>query len=521
MLSPPREGVSAKRPRRPLVAQTTPAYHPRASRVSRRTMSGSANPRACVSRRLAGWLAAASCLLACQAAAGQGLEGLIPSNSMAAYIGRPMPNPLIGTTPSTLIRWLGVASDSGVVPQPMRLYVDLTGFLPLLGRHPHAVILLDATSQRAGPNSYRLEALQLALLIESQEDTTFVQQIGKLITHHTDAAKAQLLDCRDGDLRWRRLQDHRLPQWAVFEWGRIGPCLVLTLGEGAYQRVVGAYRGQSESLVTEDWFPAASRATRSQSALLSVYVGLERIRDRLSEVTQERPAEVARAMGVDELERVLWTAGFKQRALFLLARYGWQGGDLDVPYADPDSFDPNHVRVVPERATAYTVITLRKELTEIVDQFVAGYLAAQRPERAERLRARWSELEQTVRLNIRRDLLDQLGRHIIIHNYPHHPLGWPIACTVLVEIKAARSVTVRRTVDAFLSRCQARWAEQRGEDGAVGWRRTPEGYWVLKTGVEWLSIGVANGYVIIGWSPQVVRLNARHLARLAREAHLP
>jgi hypothetical protein len=295
---------------------------------------------------------------------------------------------------------------------------------------------------------------------------------------------------------------------------------VLTLGEGAYARVIRAYRTASESLIQDDWFADACDATRSRAALVAVYVNLERIRDRLSEMVAGRPTDVARAMGLEQFERGLWSVGFEERAMFVLARYGWENRDRDVAYADPRRFDPQHVGVVPDKASAYTVLTLPCEWTELVDQFVAGFLAGQSPQRAERLRSAWNEMEKAVRLNIRRDLLDQLGRRVVVHNYPRHPLGWPIACTVMVEIKPARSRMVRRSVDAFIARWNARWQERRQDRSRkwMGWQRTQDGYWVLHTGIEWLSVGVTERYVIIGWSPEVIRQNVRHLADLAHRA---
>ena len=97
------------------------------------------------------------------------LERSIPADALAVYAGRPAAEltatqPAAG--PNAMTAWMIALGAMGVIPDQGRIVADILATLPLVNRQTHAIALLDITAQQVAEDSYRLNDMQAALLID-------------------------------------------------------------------------------------------------------------------------------------------------------------------------------------------------------------------------------------------------------------------------------------------------------------------------------------------------------------------
>ena len=86
-------------------------------------------------------------------------------------------------------------------------------------------------------------------------------------------------------------------------------------------------------------------------------------------------------------------------------------------------------------------------------------------------------------------------------------------CTVLIEIEGS-TTSVRHSLDAALGHYRqllARPSDDPGRSSASWLRRDSDGGWYVQFGLVGPAIGVADGWIVFGYSPQAVRLNIEYL----------
>jgi len=469
-----------------------------------------------------------------------GLLGAIPSDAMAVYIGRPVQE---GRRSGSAMDWLltaaQLAAQMGTLPQQGRLLADIGGALPLFGTYPHAIVLLDISAKALRPGSYRLNSLQVAMLFETGgRNEPVAGQIQRMLSGYTNSEFARLTRVCRGQDTYYRLADSRLPPWAVWQWGRLDDLFVIGLGAGAFERIRSAHRrmvrpdasrpaATSSSrpvasqpaaccLADDPWFRKAHRWCQGNTAVIEWTIDFRRIQQRLAEVMRGRPEQVIHAINAQDVHRGLWTVATRGRAIasYSMLRVGQR--DVFVPVSDPASFDPAHLAAVPAQAGHYAILQI--PVADWIRNIRNGYLASQRPEKRELLRRRWARLERELGIDTDLQLLGHLGEHVVVHTYPPHPLGVPVLCTVLFEIKD-EPAAVRATLAALLSACRQYLADLAASrpDAVLVPRlvRREDGIWFVQAGVFiGPALAVTDRWIVLSFSPTAVRANLDHLARV-------
>ena len=99
------------------------------------------------------------------------LAASVPADAMVYYHCRPRRgNDGGSTTANTVASVLTTVGTLGLLSGQAQLMTDALAVVPLLGSREHAVVLLDVSSKKVGPASYRLEQMQVALVIRTGGD---------------------------------------------------------------------------------------------------------------------------------------------------------------------------------------------------------------------------------------------------------------------------------------------------------------------------------------------------------------
>jgi hypothetical protein len=131
----------------------------------------------------------------------------------------------------------------------------------------------------------------------------------------------------------------------------------------------------------------------------------------------------------------------------------------------------------------------------------------------------WKNLSEEFDFDVETGLLDQLGDHLILHTYPQHPLGIPVLGTIWIQVKGDRA-RVTKTLDGMMSAWQhyaanpppnvARYLQLSPQV-----HHDPDGVWYLQLGLLGPAVTVADGWIVISFSPEAARQNVTHLAMRA------
>jgi hypothetical protein len=466
------------------------------------------------------------------------LERCVPADAMAAYFGRPSPEMLDappGGTADNLASWFITLKGMGVIPKDGRVAADIIGSVPILWRRPHAIMLLDVSSQEVRPNVYRLAQMQAAMIVANKGiELAIDRRIRDLLATYTDGDNGKIAVRAVDDIAINRLTDLRLPDWAVIEWGQVGDYFVASLGQGAFDRVLEVLKGRKPSLAGDDWFAQAHARARGSESGLEIYGDLERIRARLEPDTKDRPAAVLQALHLQLASRVIWTTGHDERAVrSLVVGRARNGEDVFIRLSARENAAPEVAAVIPAEASSYFV--LRAPLGDLFRTFRNGYMESQSAGQQRAVHELWARLQQQYDFDSETQVLDQLGDHFIVHTWPPHPLDLPLFWTMWIQIKGD-GATVNRAVDRMMTA----WKEELSRpdpplpepltrkaiaSGAATRpakrkpafrlspqvRHEPDGLWSLQLGFINPALAVTKDWMIISWSPESVRANLRHL----------
>ncbi len=464
-----------------------------------------------------------------QDVANRPIHDLIPADPLVVYVAKPygrQATPHAGdqspSAASSIATILAFLSAAGLVPDEGQVYVDIAAALPLLGRFEHALVLLDISSRlvetpagaaEPGPQlSLRLQNLQTAVIFRTDgQHRVVLEQLNRIIGRYTNQDVAELTTSKLDGIEYQRLADTRLPGWAVWEWGRLDDFIVLSFGEGAFARIVDCYQRKAPALSSDVWLRAARKDAKSDNAIAQWFIALERIEKRIGEVAHGRYQRVVEALGADGMDADLWTVGLDGEALSWSRRYRRNGQDVDRHYSDPANYSPAHRRVIPDEAHHYAVITVPTRW--LVDNLPRAWLAGQSDRNIEKWRRVWRGLERETGIDLSDNLLINLGDHVVIFDYPAHPLGIPVALTVAIEIRDHRAVKV--AVESLLS-AWGQYLDDRAERKGttlvrVKVQKTSDEIWFLQAGIMGPALKVTDRYVVLSWSPQALRDALRHI----------
>jgi len=467
------------------------------------------------------------CLLSSFLAGGAGAQEfqaplrLLPQDTLAFYYAEPGGGAAgSAATVEWLLRGMRIVGQMGRFSDRTRLIADLIGCLPLLGRYPHTVALLDIQSNRLAEEVYRLGSLQAVLILHSRGDNESIEgQLRGLLNSHTNSDLARLEQVSHGDVTVHRLVDSRLPDWAVVEWAVLGEFFVVGVGQGALGKVLAA-AGQEDRRLTEDrWFTWAYGQCRAGPAGTMWLVRIAALRGRLERVVRGRPLAVIEALGAGGVEQSFWSVGRQGRAIVSFCAQRVAGRDLITTVSDPAAASAELLAAVPPHAPSFAVI--RADLSDWVRRLAVAYLASQAPATRERIEEWWTGLQERLQIDVRADLLAQLGGHAVVHTFPEHPWGVPLLCTILFELRGDAE-RFRVALDRLLAAWQAALSGGAAEEGEIRLgpqlRRSEDGIWHVQIGVlVMLGLAVEDGWVVLSYSPEAVRENLVYLRSRPRE----
>lgn len=441
----------------------------------------------------------------------------VPADATAAVLYEPVDDATAGAgavlSLATLLlergREMGFAAKFG---EALGRTLDIVGSLPVVAQHPLAIILLDVSSVPRPAGGAQLETLSIGLVIDTDaKNNALAQRVRYLLDIYTNNAHGRIDQIEvEGETSYR-LTDSRLPEWAAMQWGQVGDLYVLTFGTGAFARISASIRGSARSLATDEWFANAHRKTKGSEASLQAYLDMERLLGSLDPSARQRTGDVLTTLRLRSVSRGLWSIGQGGRAVRILSLIDIEGEDQFIPISSSGFTDFRLDSVIPPEADCYLIIDTGAE--DLVLHVRDTYLDTLAGSTRRKLIERWAREEAAAEISVQRDLISQLGTYVVFHPYPPHPLGIPLLCTILIEVEGSTS-SVQHCLDLALDHYRNLPARSSGRPGrslAPWLRRDSDGVWYLQFGLVGPAIGVADGWIVIGYSPQAVRQNIEYL----------
>lgn len=458
-------------------------------------------------------------LWAAEPGAPRDVTALVPADALIALIGRPDERVRNGAAapagaprtdaPTVVQQLLLIGKQLNLLPAQARTAADVAACLPLLGQYPFAFVLLDVTSRELRPGAFRLNDLQAAMVFDtSGDDEAIAQRIRQLLGTYTNSAVSIVEKITENGVTRYRLTDARLPDWAVVEWGPVGGSFIVAIGRGAFDRMAAVHAKPAAALSADTWFRTAHEQTHGDRAFFEITVAVQRLRDRLGEVVRGRPEQVLTELGGQDVQRLLCSIGMEERAVVATGYFELVQENAVVPFSTRVGPDDPAAGAIPAAARSYAYFYL--PTAAVARRCRDAWLAAQDPHRIDALHEAWARIEAEDGFSAEDDLLKRLGRRIVIHDYPPHPLGLPLLWTFAIETDGD-TARVRRGVDglmrAWQDSMQRRIARHPRTGLAPQLRRTDDGIWFIRLGLAGPAIGVAPGWIVIGFSPEAVREN--------------
>ncbi len=408
------------------------------------------------------------------------------------------------------VRRMGLVPESDPTTAAV---MDVVGSLPLITRHPYALCLLGGSARALPGGGHRIAELRAALIVRTGGQNAALEgRIQHLLNTYVNTEVATVETRGIGQAVSHRLTDRRLPDWARIAWGPLGDHYVLTLGSGAFVAVAAVLGGAGPALADDAWFKTAHRRYRGGGASVEWTVRFDAIREHLQPIMAGKPDEVLRGLGLGDVDRGLWAVGASGRATEAYAVLRRAGQDEFVPICR-QADDALVEMTVPPQAERYAL--LHRSPGDLVRWARDAYLASRSASAQANLRRMWARIETETDINVDRDLLAQLGRPVVIHDYPQHPLGIPLARTIVVPVTGS-AAAVRTSVDRLLRRYQRHLERPDSGWPLLRLHRADDGVWYFQAGLYGPALTVTDHWLVIGYSPVAVRQNLAYLEASAR-----
>jgi hypothetical protein len=390
--------------------------------------------------------------------------------------------------------------------------LDVLDSLAKLEPYPFAIVVTDASAKRLGVDSFRLSDLQAAVIVLTNGNNALItQHLQDLLTRWTSRDSARITSSDEYGSKVFTLVDDRLPDWCVVKWGSIKGCYVVSIGHRGFndaaQSILHADKHAAEEIKQKRWQDLVD----ARFAHFALQVNFDAIRNALAPVMKGRTQNVLDELGFADCGRSMWTVSRKNRAVICTHLKIVNGQELLVPVSTEAHGVQN--RLIPGAATEYTLF--RCGLDDVLIRATNAYLASRRQEVRDILRSHWTAFETKAGISIQRDLFNQLGEIILIHDDPPHPLKLPLLSTVVIPI-AGEPATVDRTLAALLDQTN-RWQSNRGLHNANAdpgdnvptfapqFTKADDNVWYLSFGFAGPAITVADRFIIISHSPLACR----------------
>lgn len=435
-----------------------------------------------------------------------------------------------------LSRQLGIVLEGN---ERLRLFSDITAGVVQLFRYPLTLAVLDVRVAPRPDGGNELSEIQMALLVDTGGPTNgrthpVQQQIQHLLNTYTNKDHARL-STRDVQGRTLyELADDHLPGWARVAWVDMGASYIITFGDKAMQRVLDTLGQDPKALGADDWVREAQRACRCTGPEMTWYVNVDALRR-----AQRRDA------GTGFLERVDAVLGFchlsgASRMYGVISRDGRVvESSLFVRQLDQNRLiriaDHEYLKewgydIIPPEATVFSVVDAR--FSTLLPDLWEAYVASFGPAGSANLRQALADVEKESGVTAR-ELFAGLSDRIIIHDFPRHALGLPIARTILVPLRGVAQAGAVETPGkgassgadmpsgapqdsaAFSARLDRFMGalSKRLQSGGAFWtlQHDPDGVWFVHFGLEGPALAVSGRWLVISYSPFAVRENVKRL----------
>lgn len=442
---------------------------------------------------------------------------LVPADAMLSWKGRRLPDqPAPGSELALLGTLFGAGNKIAGSPLKTRdqMTLHIVSTFATMAGYDFAVTLLDASAKptKEGSEKRQVDDLRLAAIIDVGGDAApFMKIIQRVINEQTDKGVAtlqtQTFVSRSTPARswtYAELRDERLPEWCVIGWGQIEDYFVISVGDGVWPRIARVAAGDAEALVALPWVTKARKRSPADP-LVEIVVAAQEIMDRLDPFVQERATKFFEAWNADDLEQAHWALGFSESAMFCLATFREAERTRVRVFANSNVREAEVRPLVPESARyAVYELPLRRFLPRLVGAFYATRSADDRELAAET----WARVQRENNVNAEEDALAHLGKRVLLHNYPPHPLKFPLAFTGLIEIKR-NPERVFKTLDTL---CMAwrdaieRDAEAKDNLPPLRLKRDDDGVWHVEfLFVQSVAWTFTDKYIVTCWSPAALR----------------
>lgn len=450
------------------------------------------------------------------------LFALVPADAVAVVALDPPRAASPASSPSTddlaaqllvqISRQLGMFLEAD---ETLRVWTDVAAGFVQLVRRPVAFAILDIEFEEREDGGHELARMNAALLVDTRgSHETVEQQIRHLLNTYTNQehTKLERIDGAgaDGAPARYELKDDRLPGWARITFGPVGATYLITLGEGAAQRMASCAAQPGTSLAHDAWLTAAARACRKPGIEFRFFADIERLVQRQPDGFRSRVNTWLHLIDLPQTRRLFNVISRDGRVVESTAFVRQADADRAIPIADHEFLKPWGYDLIPKEATVFTVADANFRTLPL--SIWEAFVSSRTPNTAAMYRETLARIETESGVRLREDVFARLGDRIVIHDFPVHALRLPVARTIYVPIEKEPQV-VAGNLDRFLAAAARALAGPSATDPSP-LRREPDGVWYVHLGLQGPALKVCGGWLVISYSPFAVRANEKHLQQL-------
>ncbi len=385
-------------------------------------------------------------------------------------------------------------------------WIDMATSIPVVLQQPHTISLMSIAARPRAGSGHRLSGLQLGIVLDTSGNNDGLKyRIRQLLLAHTNSEDTQLTEQTQAGQKRYTIHDRRLPPWASITWGVVGERYVIAMGDGAFEKLFSTVKDAGTSLAADPWAKPALAEIAPLRTAMNLFLDFERFQPQNAPALAEKIQRVQRSLRIPGVSKCLFWLRQAERSVDIEGIVQRKGANRmhAVAHSRFLSALPDHA--VPDAATGYAVF--RCNPSALLDTISTGYLTARSPKTRARTIQYWKDVQRQAGVDVAEDLVSFLGKYVVIHNYPEHALRLPVAVTIALPL-AGDASKLRQNVDKLMTFIQT----ELGEDGAVRLNRADDGIWFLDLGIEGPALAVLDGWLIVSFSPQAVRANAKLLA---------
>jgi hypothetical protein len=419
---------------------------------------------------------------------------------------------------------LTTASMTGLFNADQQILADVISAAVTIGKYPHAVFLLDAGAKKLGPGSYTLDHLSMGVVVkaDAQAHGKFLAFIKQTLDHYFTADNAKLSWTGEDKLRRQKLNSPNFPDWCYWEWGNIGDTFIFTVGRGAYETVAKTVLTPDQTLNSRTLVQLAhDNDDDIDRRMLFAYADFDGLGRKIRPVMGSDYDNILRSFSAGDIDRTLISAGFTDRA-FLSKIYVNRPGLYQVGHLTGDFFTGDwRAKAVPPQATSYGVSV--SEVPHAIQYVVDTYLASRNPAAREKLIRNYIELAEKAGLgNTLETVFAHIGPMVITHDWPKHPMGIPLAKTMLIEHDRDPNLKTNwdKTMGTWRQMLRLLNGKDEKDPNPSAWEslfnlqldRTDDGIWFVHVGpLVLVAAGLDDNFLVLSYAVPAVQANLNHL----------